>query len=284
MKNKMITTVNFHLTKACNMKCEYCFAEFNNVDSQIDLTNQLKTIKLLKEYGFKKINLVGGEPFLIKHFEELLKYASELGFITSIVTNGTLITDKFLNQMHTFIDMIGVSIDSLNANTNSKIGRKTSTMTPDQNYYLNLCKQIKSYEIDLKINTVVSKFNFDESYKDFITDVEPIRWKIFQVLEIEGENSIKDLKISNEEFKHFINNNHIDGLSIIGEDNELMTGSYIMIDPMGRFFDNTNGGYALSHQISEIGVKKALSEIKFSVDKFILRDGNYHEHKIKNIA
>jgi radical S-adenosyl methionine domain-containing protein 2 len=283
MEEKMITTVNFHLTKACNMKCKYCFAGFNNVESQIDLINQMKTIKLLKEFGLRKINFVGGEPFLIKQFEVLLKHASNLGFITSIVTNGTLITEDFLGRMHPFIDMIGVSIDSLNTDTNMKIGRETKVMVPDRNYYSKLCKSIKGYGIDLKVNTVVSKLNYNESYKSFIEEVNPLRWKIFQVMEIEGENSIADLEVTKEEFNSFVELNNVNNVSVVSENNDLMRGSYLMIDPLGRFFDNTNGGYSLSQQIAKVGVEQSLREIQYSVEKFELRDGNYYK-QTKNIA
>jgi radical S-adenosyl methionine domain-containing protein 2 len=32
-----------------------------------------------------------------------------------------------------------------------------------------------------------------------------------------------------------------DTLAVVAEDNAAMTGSYIMIDPMGRLFDNVDG-------------------------------------------
>ena len=31
------------------------------------------------------------------------------------------------------------------------------------------------------------------------------------------------------------------GVAVVPESNDLMTGSYLMVDPAGRFFDNTEG-------------------------------------------
>ena len=39
------------------------------------------------------------------------------------------------------------------------------------------------------------------------------------------------------------------------ESNELMRGSYVMVDPAGRFFDNVEGGHTYSRPILEVGVE-----------------------------
>ena len=55
-----------------------------------------------------------------------------------------------------------------------------------------------------------------------------------------------------------------------------MTGSYIMIDPLGRFFDNTTGKLLCSKAILEIDLEKAFNEISFSIDKLLERKGIYN--------
>ena len=70
MKNNVITTVNYHLTKKCNFKCKYCFARFDEIVSQPMLSEEdsLKLIKMLADSGhFNKINFVGGEPMRYPH-------------------------------------------------------------------------------------------------------------------------------------------------------------------------------------------------------------------------
>jgi radical S-adenosyl methionine domain-containing protein 2 len=54
-----------------------------------------------------------------------------------------------------------------------------------------------------------------------------------------------------------------------------MTGSYIMVDPAGRFFDNLKGQYTYSEPILEVGIDKAFSQVTRDYKKFIDRGGKY---------
>ena len=66
------------------------------------------------------------------------------------------------------------------------------------------------------------------------------------------------------------------------ENNERMQGSYLMIDPLGRFFQNSEkleGDYTYSKEILRQGVASALSDIEFSVDKFSSRYLKTEEEK-----
>jgi radical S-adenosyl methionine domain-containing protein 2 len=277
MEKELISTVNFHLTRACNMKCQYCFAGFKRVCSQLDIVSQKEIIKQLYNFGFAKINFVGGEPLLVNNLHELVRYAKELGFYTSVVTNGSLLTDNFLRKTHLYLDMIGLSIDSLNMNVNKAIGRTTGTFTPEKEHYFHLCRRIKKYGIALKINTVVSKYNLTEDFTEFITQIMPLRWKILQVLEVKGENSIEDSRITSGEFDVFISRHQSVEEYMIGEGNETMRSSYIMINPEGHFYDNSLGSYTISERIDKVGVEKALNMIHFDYPKFLKRDGNYYK-------
>ena len=65
------------------------------------------------------------------------------------------------------------------------------------------------------------------------------------------------------------------GVAVIPESNELMTGSYVMVDPAGRFFDNTAGAHVYSRPINQVGVDAALREVSIDPSRFHLRDGRY---------
>ena len=65
------------------------------------------------------------------------------------------------------------------------------------------------------------------------------------------------------------------------EDNEKMTGSYVMIDPAGRFFQNTQGIYKYSSPIQEVGVLEALKQVGFNWKKLVDRGGSeYFENEV----
>ncbi len=285
MEKQIIPSVNLHLTKSCNMKCKYCFAGFNQTRTSHSYSDSLKLLEELHQFGFEKINFVGGEPFLIHKLSDLLTTSSCYGFYTSIVTNGSLLTESFLRENAKNLNSIGLSVDSLLTKTNSQIGRQTVTKIMDNADYTEIAKLITKYQVELKINTVVSALNKNENLSAFINAVNPIRWKVFQVLGIEGENdkNIESLKVSNVDFETFCSQ-HRNELTnpdiLISEHTELIKGSYLMINPDGCFFDNLNGRYRVSEPILKVGVEKALSQIQFYFERFISRDGNYYS-KIK---
>ena len=64
------------------------------------------------------------------------------------------------------------------------------------------------------------------------------------------------------------------GVAVIPESNDLMTGSYVMVDPAGRFFDNTAGAHVYSRPINQVGAGCRFAG-GFSIDpaRFRLRDG-----------
>jgi radical S-adenosyl methionine domain-containing protein 2 len=127
---------------------------------------------------------------------------------------------------------------------------------------------------------VVHKLNHDEIMAPFIAQSKPERWKIFKVLPVLGQNSegIPGLEITDTEFKHFleINKSLPTGVEIVPENNDAMTGSYLMIDPAGRFFDNVNGSYTYSNPILRVGIDNALTGINQDYDKFVARKGLYN--------
>lgn len=67
---------------------------------------------------------------------------------------------------------------------------------------------------------------------------------------------------------------HID-LNPIYETNDDMKGYYLMIDPLGRFFQNTNNEQRFSDSILEVGLIEAIYQTGWDFGKFIGRGGKY---------
>lgn len=234
-------------------------------------------VKQLGEFGFKKINFAGGEPLLCSWLPDLIHAAKSGNMTTSVITNGSLLKEKWVEKVENSLDWIGISIDSLIPETNKKLGRfVVDGQLPDGECYLDLGKLVKKYGFLFKVNTVVTSLNFKEKLHDMIFRLRPNKWKIFQVLPILYENDavIDDLQISIMEFQEFLHN-HTDlrcVTEIIPEDNKKMIGSYLMIDPSGRFFDNVLGYYRFSDPILDVGLEAALGQIEWNIE-------NYHQRK-----
>jgi radical S-adenosyl methionine domain-containing protein 2 len=290
----MIPAVNFHLWEPCNMRCKFCFASFKDVKGTILPKGHLpkeKAIELVRhlvDFGFEKITFVGGEPTICPWLSELMATAKQGGLTTMLVTNGSRLSEKFLAENTQWLDWIALSIDSLNDETNIAIGRVEPGKTPIHlSTYKTRIDRIKFYGYGLKINTVVNRLNQDEDMSELIEYAQPDRWKIFQVLPIKGQNdeSIESLTITSEAFKDFIDRHqHLSSTTtVVPESNEAMTGSYAMVDPAGRFFDNTKGTHTYSRPILEVGTRIAIQQVNFDLQKFEERGGRFRWKRNRTI-
>jgi radical S-adenosyl methionine domain-containing protein 2 len=275
-------SVNYHLTKYCNMKCNFCYATFHDLGTvKHDYEKSLAIVTAIAEAGFQKITFAGGEPTLVKELPELAKHAKECGLVTTIVTNGSGLADQsYYDRLISHLDWVAISIDSTNDELNIKSGRALAGNRPlSVNFYTDLHKKLRASGVKTKINTVVSATNHEEDMSGFINSCEPDRWKILQALPVEGQNSehTGTFEVTDAQFKAFLqrNSNVSSNTALVAEEIELIKGSYIMISPEGKFYDNTTQGYTYSEEILKVGIHEALKQVNFDLDKFNLRGGNY---------
>lgn len=278
--------VNWHITEACNFKCAYCFAKWeekpckkellHSEESIVKLLDQIVKLPLILKYPFQyiRLNLVGGETFLYrKPVINIIREARKRGIKLSAITNGSKLDIELNKMIAENFDMIGFSIDSLDEITNLGIGRTQGNSTLILSDVIKNVLMIKELNpaITLKINTVVNQLNFSEDFSSFIEQVNPDKWKVFQMLPILKKSF--SLAIKEEQFLSFIERHHKYHLIISAEDNDAMRESYLMIDPYGRFFQNTvnEQNYIYSDSILDIGIENAFSSIKFDIEKFLNR-------------
>ena len=61
-----------------------------------------------------RIALVGGEPLVHPNIVELVRYCRELGFATSLTTNGFLLTRKLLQELEDAgLQVMQISVDRM---------------------------------------------------------------------------------------------------------------------------------------------------------------------------
>ena len=281
-----IPSVNFHLWQPCNMRCGFCFARFLDVKEGIlpkghlNREDCLKVVGLLAQADFDKINFAGGEPTLCPWLHELIRIAKDKGMTTSVVTNGTKITHEWLDAVAGHLDWIALSIDTVNPATLARTGRTTVSGALTEQDYLSVIDLIRQRGIRLKINTVVTADTWQEDFAGFIRAASPERWKILRALPVEGQNDdgIERHAIAQSQFQAYVDRNSRvaeHGIVVVPEDNDMMRGSYVMVDPAGRFFDNVQGGHSYSKPILEVGVAAAITEVAGNPDLFIQRGGLY---------
>ncbi len=270
------------------MRCKFCYAQWNNIDETIlpgghlPKKKSLQIIHELHNIGFKKITFAGGEPTLCPWLFELVELAHKLGINTTIITNASQFNEEKIAKFAPVLDWLGISIDSLKPKTNLKTGRAISGNIPlTKEHYYQIAKAVHFYGIKLKINTVVNETNYQEDMSGFILRIKPKRWKLFQVLPVIGQNdhSIGNLEIETNMFDNFVQRHkHLEeyGIPLVPENNTLMRGSYMLIDPSGRFYDDSKGYHTYSRPILDVGAAEALNDINTNPNTFIKRGGLYN--------
>ena len=281
-----IPSVNFHLWRPCNMRCRFCFATFQDIGQDIlpkgHLSREgcLAVVDALASAGFDKINFAGGEPTLCPWLPDLIGRARELGLTTSIVTNGSRITPAWLDRVGGALDWAALSIDTVDPQKLEETGRTTRSGPMGEDDYLSIIDTLKERGVRVKINTVVTRSNCEEDLTGFIARARPERWKLLQVLPIKGQNDglVDDQVVTVEQFDAYVDRNRrVEdiGVAVVPESNDLMTGSYVMVDPAGRFFDNTAGAHIYSRSINDVGVEAALQDVSVDPARFRSRGGLY---------
>lgn len=275
-------SVNYFFTRVCNYSCVYCFHTDKN-NTMLSLRDMKLGLTLLKEAGMKKINFTGGEPFLFGDsiLGPLVKFCKtelELESVT-IVSNGSRIFRPWIDLFGRYVDVLAISCDSFTRGVNTALGRGNGEV-------IDQLATIKAWCLEtgmkFKLNTVVNAMNWQEDMNISIARLQPFRWKCFQLLVLEGENSgrggdIRDgrpLAITSAQFRSFIER-HRTHPSLVVEDNRLMLNSYLLLDEEMRFLNCQGGGKHPTVSILEAGVEKALADSGFDSAAFDERGGVY---------
>lgn len=93
---------NIMITKRCNLKCPYCFAnEFVNKNStDMTINNFLQALDFIMTDTDENVGIIGGEPTIHPEFKTILEILIEDDRVehVTIFTNGINI-DKYINQI-----------------------------------------------------------------------------------------------------------------------------------------------------------------------------------------
>lgn len=275
--------VNLHVTERCDYACSYCFGKwglgsttevFQDPELSVALVSDVFAALVESTGGSRRIrfNFAGGEPALLRSLPTIVEHCRGIGARTSIVTNGLALRRLDAEWMVRNLDIVGISVDSVSERTNLAIGRATRSGRPFR--LDDVAPAVRRLRAGghrcVKVNTVVSRANVDEDFSGALRDLSPDRWKVMQMLPVHGDAG----SVSAAEFAGFLRRHSEFAAITASEDNRQMTASYLMIDPVGRFFwtsEDAKSGYRHSRAIMEVGAAAALAECTISWPKFFDR-------------
>ncbi|KAF8651912.1 hypothetical protein AX16_004557 [Volvariella volvacea WC 439] len=292
-------SVNYFPSRQCNYSCKFCFHTATS-STILSLEMAKHGLTLLAQSGMKKLNISGGEPFLHPKFiGELIKFAKkDLGLeSTGIICNGSKVTLGWLEKYGEYLDIMGVSCESFDDETNELIGRReegraTGASTGGKrvmhkNKVFQIADWCRDRGIMFKLNKVVNRYNWEEDMNDSIEALDPFRWKVFQTLLLEGENigpkalrDAREMVVTKEEFQAFLDR-HSTQTCLVPEDNDAMENSYLLLDEHMRFLNCKGGKKVPGRSILDVGVQTALEDAGWETETFIDRGGVFEWQRVK---
>lgn len=166
-KARIPISASFELTPCCNLQCDMCFIEMKASEAKAygglkKLDFWLRLAQELKEMGTLFILLTGGEPLLYPHFKELYQTLKKMGFIITLNTNGTCITEDVARMFSKYPPRrVNVTLYGASKDTYRRLCHHAEGFEQCMRGISLLC----TYGIDTKLNVSVVKENkheFDE--------------------------------------------------------------------------------------------------------------------------
>ena len=147
--------VAISVTNRCNLKCSYCFAAYNNKDTD-DITTEkmLALIDELDQKGTRLINLTGGEPLIRPDIKKIIDHITvKKGMKCSMSTNGHLLENKL--KVLKNISSINISLDGNEEQHNLNRGPQ------DYSKVIHAIEVAVKHKIPVSTCTVLNKNNSD---------------------------------------------------------------------------------------------------------------------------
>ncbi len=111
LKKPTPVCVTFQITKYCNLKCFYCYANAEKFKDLPDFTYEDYTRLIDEAYnlGCRWVRFLGGEPLTREDIGKMIDYAYNKGILTEMNTNGYFVKQKA--QQIKNLDSLVISID-----------------------------------------------------------------------------------------------------------------------------------------------------------------------------
>lgn len=151
-------SVMLELTRRCNLACRHCYLS-GAQETQTPLNRILELIDELKQAGCLFLTITGGEPLMHDGFSEVLERADSSGLVTSLFTNGTLMTPDIADKLSQF-NIMDVSLSIYGAS-----GKTHDRMTGTAGSFdrtINAAKILKGKGLSVIFKALVTSDNFPE--------------------------------------------------------------------------------------------------------------------------
>jgi MoaA/NifB/PqqE/SkfB family radical SAM enzyme len=262
-RGESIAIIQLQYNYACNITCRHC--SIKGLQKQKNGNRRKMTPEAVKELarqademGFARFEFNGGEPFVNKDYDEVIKAIDPQKFYINSVTNGWLLDDKRAKHLKAIgVDRIQVSVDSLNAEEHDQFRQRRGSHA----------RALKAVEASRKaglavfVSTVVTKqrlysaefIEFIQYFNDkdigvFMTFAKPVgAWqgKYDMLVNHQDLAYVQDLETKHKIFSHLTPAYGLDlgctavkGMVCVTQYGDVMPCQYIFIS-LGNIFEQS---------------------------------------------
>lgn len=151
-ENPFLETFHIELTSKCNERCVHCYIPHENKNTDIDEKLMIKALNQCKEMGVLTVIFSGGEPMLHPQFCKFLRYAKDLDFNVTILSNLTLLSDEIIEALkYRHCSCVNVSLYSMNPIEHDSITAIKGSFEKTKNNILRLISNDVAVQINCPI-------------------------------------------------------------------------------------------------------------------------------------
>ncbi|MEZ5163424.1 MAG: GTP 3',8-cyclase MoaA [Fimbriimonadaceae bacterium] len=158
------------LTDQCNFRCRYCMPEHGiNWLPSHDLLSDSEVIRMIRIFGglgINKVRFTGGEPTLRPNLETLIAESKSIPGIevVALTTNGTTLKRRAREYRSAGLDIINISLDSLQKGTFRDITLRDQL----KNVLAGIEEALQAGIQEVKVNVVVMRGVNENEILDFV--------------------------------------------------------------------------------------------------------------------
>jgi len=283
MKNRKITTIDFHITSECNQECPYCWGPMD-FENPVSTATAKQIISKIKKAGAQRIVFTGGDPLKRDDVGELILHAKKIDLEVALSTTGDELTARFLKKYGSSIDLISLPLDGST--------EEISSQTKKEGHYkaiLDALEMLRKHpNIDVKVCTPVTRFNLKDIpniislVSDYASKTKArVFYNIFQAFPRSMDPpDWKELLVTQKEFdnlqQRFLGKERI---TVNFLDHETLDRLYVMIFPDGSLVIPKGAEFYTYGKFLEIdNFEKVLESSDFDSPKHI-----QHSQKWKKV-
>ena len=194
------------ITKKCNLQCRHCYNESDGISNSVmSLHNYKIVVDSLLDLGVKKIQIIGGEPFLNPSLlKEMLAYTVSKFKYIEIFTNGTLVPDDWMEFLQQNDIHMALSIYSYQKKIHDSVTRCNGSWEKTNHTIRKLKKHNVSYRICNVLMKDVSIGNKTTNLYELSDKRDIVRMSGRANFSLLSDDLIRKKLIRREQFSHFL--------------------------------------------------------------------------------